>query len=194
MLGWQTVSKTIENISMEQAGKTLKKEKFIIKEESEYYLLFRRKGAIVTDEGKKASLEAAIIKETSTSIKLQLRYSTLVLFDTGDLKKELEYLSKKILERKNTSFDPITIFKTLGDQTRFNALKLLSEKNRHNNELAKLLHIKPTTMSHHMSKLVDTGIVKMSLGEKNKSIYVLEREKLENILKNCYQEITKVND
>jgi DNA-binding transcriptional ArsR family regulator len=193
MLGWQTVSKTIENVSMDQAGKKLKKEKFIIKEESEYYLLFKRKGTIVTAEGKKSPLEAAIIKETSTSIKLQLRYSTLVLFDTGDLKKELEYLSKKILEKKNISFDPITIFKTLGEQTRFNALKLLSEKNRHNNELAKLLDIKPTTMSHHMAKLVDAGIVKMSLGKQNRSIYVLEKENLENILKNCYQEIIRIN-
>lgn len=194
MLGWQTVSKTIENVSMHQAGETLKNEKFFIKEESEYYLLFRRKGTVVTTEGKKSSLEAAVIKETSNSIKLQLRYSTLVLFDTGDLRKELDYLSKKILEKKITPFDPITIFKILGDQTRFNLLKLLSEKDRDSNELAKLLDIKPTSMSNHMSKLVDAGIVKMSSGEQNKSIYTLEKEILKNILKDCYQEIIKIND
>jgi DNA-binding transcriptional ArsR family regulator len=123
-----------------------------------------------------------------------LRYSTLVLFDTGDLKKELECLSKKILERKKISFDPVAIFKILGEQTRFNALKLLSEKNRYNNDLAKLLDVKSNTMSSHMAKLVDIGIVKISSGEQNKNIYVLEKEKLEKILENCYQEIIKIND
>ena len=51
-------------------------------------------------------------------------------------------------------------FKSLGHPARLLILNLIREKPRHGEELAAILHLKPATISHHLSKLTDAGLLK----------------------------------
>lgn len=72
---------------------------------------------------------------------------------------------------KEEGIEPLMIFKALGDEKRLQAIKLQLEGPLHNQELASKVGLKPTTMSHHMSKLMDAGLVSVKQGDHNKSIY-----------------------
>jgi len=192
MLGWQTVSVTLDNIPLDKAKMVFRQERFVIKEEGEHYAILRRKGSDFNFEGRKVSLEAAIVEE-GNNIRFQLRYDTFVLFDTGDLKKELNSIANKIVSFVNKTYDPVHIFKVLGDEKRLGALKLLITKSRYNSELSKLLGLKPTTMSHHMAKLMEIGVVSVRQGDQNKSMYVFEKTVLKKLLDQSYELLVDEN-
>jgi len=52
------------------------------------------------------------------------------------------------------------LFKALGHPVRLLILNLLQMKPRHGEELATILNLKPATISHHLSKLTQVGLVK----------------------------------
>ncbi|TAK13980.1 MAG: DUF2087 domain-containing protein [Anaerolineae bacterium] len=51
------------------------------------------------------------------------------------------------------------LFKALGHPARLLMLNLMREKSRHGEELAAILHLNPATVSHHLAKLTDAGLV-----------------------------------
>jgi DNA-binding HxlR family transcriptional regulator len=51
------------------------------------------------------------------------------------------------------------LFKALGHPTRLLILNLIKMKPRHGEELAEILHLKPATISHHLSKLTEAGLL-----------------------------------
>ena len=51
------------------------------------------------------------------------------------------------------------LLKVIADETRLRILGLLADRSRVGKELAEALNISPPTVSHHMRKLVDSGIV-----------------------------------
>ena len=51
------------------------------------------------------------------------------------------------------------LFKALGHPTRLLILNLIKMKPRHGEELAEILRLKPATISHHLSKLTDAGLL-----------------------------------
>jgi ArsR family transcriptional regulator len=51
------------------------------------------------------------------------------------------------------------LFKALGHPVRLLILNLLQMKPRHGEELATILNLKPATISHHLSKLTEVGLV-----------------------------------
>jgi ArsR family transcriptional regulator len=51
------------------------------------------------------------------------------------------------------------LFKALGHPTRLLILNLIRIKPRHGEELATILHLKPATISHHLSKLGAVGLL-----------------------------------
>jgi hypothetical protein len=51
------------------------------------------------------------------------------------------------------------LFKALGHPTRLLILNLIKLKPRHGEELAEILRLKPATISHHLSKLTDAGLL-----------------------------------
>ena len=53
----------------------------------------------------------------------------------------------------------VTFFKALADKNRLKIVGLLAEKSYSVEELATLLGLKPPTVSHHLAKLVDVGLV-----------------------------------
>ena len=72
----------------------------------------------------------------------------------------------------------VTFFKALADKNRLKIVGLLAEKPYSVGELATLLELKPPTISHHLAKLVDAGLVK-SHTESYYSVYQLDQSALE---------------
>jgi biotin operon repressor len=72
----------------------------------------------------------------------------------------------------------VTFFKALADKNRLKIVGLLAEKAYSVEELAELLQLKPPTISHHLAKLVEAGLVK-SRAESYYSVYQLDQPALE---------------
>jgi len=72
----------------------------------------------------------------------------------------------------------VTFFKALADSSRLKIVGLLAEKPYSVEELAALLDLKPSTVSHHLSKLSEAGLVQ-SRAESYYSVYQLDRKVLE---------------
>jgi predicted transcriptional regulator len=71
-----------------------------------------------------------------------------------------------------------TFFKALADANRLKIVGLLAEKSYSVEELAALLKLKPPTVSHHLAKLVEAGLVR-SHTESYYSVYQLDQSMLE---------------
>jgi len=54
----------------------------------------------------------------------------------------------------------VTFFKALADSNRLKIVGLLAEKSYSVEELAELLKLKPSTISHHLSRLAESGLVR----------------------------------
>ncbi len=72
----------------------------------------------------------------------------------------------------------VTFFKALADPNRLKIVGLLAEKSYSVEELAALLQLKPPTVSHHLSKLSEAGLVQ-SRAESYYSVYQLDKKVLE---------------
>jgi predicted transcriptional regulator len=72
----------------------------------------------------------------------------------------------------------VTFFKALADKNRLKIVGLLAEKPYSVEELATLLELRPPTISHHLAKLVDVGLVK-SHTESYYNIYQLDQSVLQ---------------
>ena len=65
-------------------------------------------------------------------------------------------------------------FKALGHPARLLILNLIRMKPRHGEELAVILHLNPATISHHLSKLTDAGLL-VSRKDQYYQVYSLRR-------------------
>jgi predicted transcriptional regulator len=72
----------------------------------------------------------------------------------------------------------VTFFKALADKNRLKIVGLLAEKPYSVEELAALLQLKPPTVSHHLAKLVEAGLVE-SRAESYYNVYRLDQPALE---------------
>lgn len=72
----------------------------------------------------------------------------------------------------------VNFFKALADSNRLKIVGLLAEKPYSVEELAALLGLKPPTVSHHLARLVEAGLV-TSRTESYYSIYQLDRTALD---------------
>jgi len=72
----------------------------------------------------------------------------------------------------------VTFFKALADANRLKIVGLLAEKPYSVEELAALLHLKSPTVSHHLAKLVEAGLV-ASRTESYYNVYRLDQAALE---------------
>ena len=87
----------------------------------------------------------------------------------------------------------VTFFKALADKNRLKIVGLLAEKPYSVEELATLLNLKPPTVSHHLSKLVDVGLVS-SHAESYYNVYQLDQEMLKEKTRSMFsqQELSTV--
>ena len=72
----------------------------------------------------------------------------------------------------------VTFFKALADSNRLKIVGLLAQKPYSVEELAALVGLKPSTVSHHLSKLADVGLVHART-ESYYNIYQLDKEALD---------------
>src|SRR5574339_856010 len=72
----------------------------------------------------------------------------------------------------------VTFFKALADSNRLKIVGLLAEKSYSVEELAELLQLKPSTVSHHLARLAEAGLVR-SRSESYYNVYQLDRSVLE---------------
>jgi predicted transcriptional regulator len=72
----------------------------------------------------------------------------------------------------------LTFFKALADSNRLKIVGLLAEKAYSVEELAALLKLNPSTVSHHLSRLSEAGLVQ-SHAESYYSVYQLDKRMLE---------------
>ncbi len=77
----------------------------------------------------------------------------------------------------------VVIGRALADPTRIRILGLLAERPMYGQELAKVLDVKPPTVSHHLSSLVAAGLVRV-WRENNYHYYELDSEGIENLAEN----------
>ena len=78
----------------------------------------------------------------------------------------------------NTNTELLTFFKALADANRLKIVGLLAEKSYSVEELAALLKLKPSTVSHHLSRLAEAELV-TSRAESYYSVYQLDKKLLE---------------
>ena len=72
----------------------------------------------------------------------------------------------------------VTFFKALADSNRLKIVGLLAEKSYSVEELAELLKLKPSTVSHHLARLAEAGLVQ-ARSESYYNVYRLDRSILE---------------
>src|ERR1043165_10030354 len=87
----------------------------------------------------------------------------------------------------------VTFFKAMADANRLKIVGLLAEKSYSVEELAELLKLKPSTVSHHLARLAEAGLVK-SRAESYYSIYQLDQDMLKEKTRNMFsqQELSTV--
>jgi predicted transcriptional regulator len=87
----------------------------------------------------------------------------------------------------------VTFFKALADKNRLKIVGLLAEKSYSVEELAELLGLKPPTISHHLAKLAEAGLVK-SHAESYYNVYQLDQAALESRTRSMFsqQELSSV--
>jgi predicted transcriptional regulator len=87
----------------------------------------------------------------------------------------------------------VSFFKALADSNRLKIVGLLAEKPYSVEELAALLGLKPPTVSHHLAKLVEAGLV-TSRTESYYNIYQLDRSALDAKTRSLFsqQELSNV--
>ena len=78
----------------------------------------------------------------------------------------------------NTNEELVIFFKALADSNRLKIVGLLAEKSYSVEELAELLQLKPSTVSHHLARLSEAGLVR-ARSESYYNIYQLDQSVLE---------------
>ena len=76
-------------------------------------------------------------------------------------------------------------FKALADESRLKILGMLATRERSVEELAELLGLKGPTVSHHLAKLRELGLVRMR-AEGNTHLYALDVDKLHALSKTLF--------
>jgi DNA-binding transcriptional ArsR family regulator len=59
----------------------------------------------------------------------------------------------------DTTPELLTFFKALSDETRLKIVGLLAQESYSGEQLVEILKLKPATISHHLNKLADAGLV-----------------------------------
>ena len=87
----------------------------------------------------------------------------------------------------NTNTELLTFFKALADANRLKIVGLLAEKPYSVEELAVLLKLKPSTVSHHLSRLAEAELV-TARAESYYSVYQLDQAVLEKKARNMFSQ------
>jgi predicted transcriptional regulator len=90
----------------------------------------------------------------------------------------------------------VTLFKALSDANRLKIIGLLAQQPYSVEELAALLNLKASTVSHHLARLVKVGLVSAQT-QSYYNIYALDKSALETMSRNLFspaQIVTSASD
>ena len=87
----------------------------------------------------------------------------------------------------NTNTELLTFFKAMADANRLKIVGLLAEKPYSVEELAVLLKLKPSTVSHHLSRLAEAELV-TARAESYYSVYQLDQAVLEEKARSMFSQ------
>lgn len=88
-----------------------------------------------------------------------------------------------MVEERTTRFEELlSFFKALGDENRLKIVGLLAQKSLCVEEMAAILDLSPATVSHHLRKLAQAGLVAAS-AEGYYNVYSLQTETLHELSK-----------
>ena len=79
----------------------------------------------------------------------------------------------------------LTMFKALADSNRLKIVGLLAQRSYSGEELAALLDLKASTVSHHLSRLVKVGLIS-ARAEGYYSVYQLDKSALETMSRSLF--------
>jgi len=85
------------------------------------------------------------------------------------------------------SDEVVTFFKALADANRLKIVGLLAQQPYSVEELAALLNLKPSTVSHHLAKLAQVGLVSAK-AESYYNVYQLDEKALQNKSRNLFSQ------
>lgn len=117
----------------------------------------------------------------SDTVKVEDEYSNQgqnIVFGINSLKL-FEILKK---EQEDKKLSRIDIFKSLGDETRYDILKMISQGVSPNKEIAKRIGVSGATVSYHINSFVENGVLNIKRID-NKLTHVIDRDILNEILK-----------
>ncbi|MDD3050017.1 MAG: winged helix-turn-helix domain-containing protein [Candidatus Cloacimonetes bacterium] len=98
--------------------------------------------------------------------------------------------SELFVERKHGLLSNVYLFKALGDETRQNIIRLLSEKEWYGDELAQEIKVSNSTVSYHLSILMMEGLVKVKRID-NKNYVMLNRDNLQQVMNEAINRMLK---
>lgn len=81
---------------------------------------------------------------------------------------------------ENLAADLLKFFKALADSNRLKIIGLLARESLSVEQLAEMLHLKPSTISHHLAKLAEAGLVSATASSYY-NIYQLEQKNMEKL-------------
>jgi len=87
----------------------------------------------------------------------------------------------------NTNIELLTFFKAMADANRLKIVGLLAEKPYSVEELAVLLKLKPSTVSHHLSRLAEAELV-TARAESYYSVYQLDQAVLQEKARSMFSQ------
>jgi len=76
----------------------------------------------------------------------------------------------------------VKVFKALGDKTRYETLKLLASGMSSIKDIATELDVSSATISYHINEFLTSGIITLSKEKNKKSGYLVDYEKLEEVI------------
>jgi predicted transcriptional regulator len=86
----------------------------------------------------------------------------------------------------------LTFFKALADSNRLKIVGLLAEKSYSVEELAELLQLKPSTVSHHLARLAEAGLVQ-ARSESYYNVYQLDQSVLQEKARTMFSQVELSN-
>lgn len=102
---------------------------------------------------------------------------------------KMEQTFEKIKEINEDKLNQrVLVFKNLGDKTRYEVLKLISQGQISQKEIADILGVSGATISYHINNLVTSKIIKLDV-DNNKYGYLVNYELLEDCFKSLKEDI-----
>ena len=102
----------------------------------------------------------------------------------------MEKAFEKIQEiHENKMIQRVKIFKSLGDQTRYETLKLLAQGITSIKDIASQLDVSSATISYHVNEFLTSGVVIISREKNKKAGYIIDYKRIEEVIDNLRKDL-----